>query len=206
MLNLQIAMIQLLLSLSLILFAQTAELSVTSPQTGQTLRGSVEITGNLNVPNFSSAELTFSYAASNPVDSSWFSIQTFSQPVQGPVLAVWDTSALTDGDYTLRLRVFFQDGTSQDILINDLKIRNDQPLPTITPTVTATATPPPFVPKPTSTRPPDAVSISFPSSTPMPVNPASVTLPAIYSTFGRGALAVLALFIFFSLILRLRKK
>ncbi|MBK8419669.1 MAG: hypothetical protein IPL17_12695 [Anaerolineales bacterium] len=53
---------------------------------------------------------------------------------------MWDTTLLTDGDYTLRLRVYFQDGASQDILIQDLKLRNDVPLPTETPTATATLT------------------------------------------------------------------
>ena len=206
MLNLPIVMFQYLLSFSLILFAQTAELSILSPQTGQILRGQVEITGNLDLPNFSSAELAFGYSASDPADrSAWFIIQTFPQPVKGSAIAVWDTSALTDGDYTLRLRVFFQDGTSQDILISDLKVRNDVPLPTATPTVTSTATPLITTPLPTSTRLPDATTLIFPSPVPLPANPASLTVPSLYSTFGRGALIVFVLFVIFSLLLRLRR-
>ena len=206
MLNLPIVMFQYLLSFSLILFAQTAELSILSPQTGQILRGQVEITGNLDLPNFSSAELAFGYSASDPADrSAWFIIQTFPQPVKGSAIAVWDTSALTDGDYTLRLRVFFQDGTSQDILISDLKVRNDVPLPTATPTATQTATPLITTPLPTSTRLPDATTLTFSSPVPLPANPASLTVPSLYSTFGRGALIVFVLFVIFSLLLRLRR-
>lgn len=206
MLNLPIVMFQYLLSFSLILFAQTAELSISSPQAGQILRGQVEITGNLDLPNYSSAELAFGYSASDPADrSAWFIIQTFPQPVKGSAIAVWDTSALTDGDYTLRLRVFFQDGTSQDILISDLKVRNDVPLPTNTPTATQTATPLITTPLPTSTRLPDATTLTFPSPVPLPVNPASLTVPSLYSTFGRGALIVFVLFVIFSLLLRLRR-
>ncbi|NOT06339.1 MAG: hypothetical protein HOP27_17240 [Anaerolineales bacterium] len=204
MLNLPIVMFQYLLSFSLILFAQTAELSISSPQTGQILRGQVEITGNLDIPNFSSAELAFGYSATNPA-SNWFTIQTFPQPVKGPAIAVWDTSRLTDGDYILRLRVFFQDGTSQDVLVSDLKIRNDVPLPTNTPTATPTATPLITTPLPTSTRLPDATTLTFPSPMPLPSNPASLTVPSLYSTFGRGALIVFVLFGIFSLLLRLRR-
>ena len=79
MLNLPIAMFNHLL-ISLVFFlAQTANISIASPQPGDILRGQVEIVGNMDVPNFASAELAFSYA-SNPADS-WFTIQTFSQPV-----------------------------------------------------------------------------------------------------------------------------
>ncbi len=206
MLNLPIVMFQYLLSFSLILFAQTAELSISSPQAGQILRGQVEIIGNLDLPNFSSAELAFGYSASDPADrSAWFIIQTFPQPVKGSAIAVWDTSALADGDYTLRLRVFFQDGTSQDILISGLKVRNDVPLPTDTPTATQTATPLITTPLPTSTRLPDATTLTFSSPVPLPANPASLTVPSLYSTFGRGALIVFVLFVIFSLLLRLRR-
>jgi hypothetical protein len=203
MLNLPIVMFQYLLAFSLIFFAQTTELSISSPQAGQTLRGQVAIIGNLDVPNFSSAELGFGFA-SNSTDN-WFSIQTFSQPIKDSTLMVWDTSALTDGDYTLRLRVFFQDGTSQDVLISNLKIRNDESLPTNTPTATATSTPLVIIPPPTSTRLSDATTLTYPSPIPLPTNPMSVAVPSLYSTFGRGALIALVLFVIFSLLLRLRR-
>ena len=213
MLNLPIAMFQSLLILALIFHAQTAELSIISPLPGDTLRGQVEIVGNLNVPNFASAELAFSYA-SNPADS-WFTIQTFPQPVADPTFAIWDTTTLTDGDYTLHLRVFFQDGSSQDVVIPDLKIRNDTPPPTaVLPTATATEEPfdmitinPQPLPSPSGAAAvePEIVLPSYPSPTPLPVNPASVTVPSIYSNFAQGSLAVFVLFTFFGLILRLRR-
>ncbi|MBK8419668.1 hypothetical protein [Candidatus Villigracilis saccharophilus] len=65
MLNLPIVMFHYLLAFSLIFFAQTAEPSILTPQTGQTLRGQVQIMGNLDVINFSSAELAFAYSASD---------------------------------------------------------------------------------------------------------------------------------------------
>ncbi|MDO9300509.1 MAG: hypothetical protein Q7T89_03960 [Anaerolineales bacterium] len=195
----------LLISL-VFLLAQTVDISIVSPQPGDILRGQVEVVGNMDVPNFASAELAFSYA-SNPADRfAWFAIQTFSQPVQNnPTLAVWDTTTLTDGDYVLHLRVFLQDGSTQDVVISDLKIRNDDPVPTDIPTATALYSQP-ANPLPASTELPVTVSPSFSSPTPLPANPASVTSSSIYSNFARGGLLVLVLFFMFGIFLKLRSK
>ena len=205
MLNLPIAMFHSIFTLALIFFAQTADISIISPLSGDTLRGQVDIIGNLNVPNFASAELAFSYA-SNPADS-WFVIQTFPQPPADSTIAIWDTTSLTDGDYVLHLRVFFQDGSSQDVVITDLKIRNDVPT-SAAPSSTATESFGSITINQTSTltlQPADTPLPTFASPTSLPANPASVTSFSIYSFFARGALIVLVLFAFFSLILRLRK-
>jgi hypothetical protein len=211
MLNLPIAMFNHLLFSLVFFIAQTADISITSPKTGDTLRGQVEIVGNMNVPNFASAELAFSYA-SNPADRfAWFTIQTFPQPVTNPTLATWDTTTVTDGDYVLHLRVFLQDGSTQDVVVSDLKIRNDLPPATVTPT--ATESPDSVTLNPISISSPVATADvqlatampTFPSLTPLPENPASVTSTSIYSNFARGGLITLVLFAFFSLILRLRK-
>jgi hypothetical protein len=193
----------LLISIAVFL-AQAANISIVSPQTGDILRGQVEIVGNMDVPNFASAELAFSYS-SNPADRfAWFTIQTFSQPVKEPVIAVWDTTAITDGDYALHLRILLQDGSSQDVVVSDLKVRNDVPLPTASPTATQPSLQ--FsTPLPAPTIQPVTALPTFPSPTSLPANPASVTSNSIYSNFARGALLALVLFAFFSLILRLRK-
>ncbi len=204
MLDSTVAMLKLFFAFLLFLI-QDAPAGISSPQTGDVIRGQAQIAGNMTVPNFASAELSFSYTASDSADN-WFGIQTFPQPVAGPALAVWDTTSLTDGDYNLRLRVTLQDGTFQDVVISDLKIRNDTPDPIeVIPTETAlpqfnAATSLPALNQSTATA-----VITFSSSTSLPANPASVTTLSIYSTFGRAALIVLILFAFFSLILRLRK-
>lgn len=202
MLDSPIAMFKHLISL-MVFLAQAAGISIVSPQPGDVLRGQVEIVGNMDIPNFSSAELAFSYASSPADRFAWFVIQTFSQPIKDPVIAVWDTTSLTDGDYTLHLRVFLQDGSSQDVVVSDLKIRNDAPLAVESPTATLLSNI--STPLPTATFPPEPTRQIFPSPTPLPVNPVSVTSPSIYSNFARGALITLVLFAFFSLILRLRK-
>jgi hypothetical protein len=206
MLNLPIAMFNHLL-ISLVFFlAQTADISIASPKSGDVLRGQVEVVGNMDVPNFASAELAFSYA-SNPADRfAWFVIQTFPQPVQNnPTLAVWDTTTLTDGDYVLHLRVLLQDGSTQDVAVSDLKIRNDDPVPIDISTATALYSQP-ANPLPASTELPVTVSPSFSSPTPLPANPASVTSASIYSNFAQGGLLVLVLFFMFGIFLKLRSK
>lgn len=197
-----VAMLKVILIL-LFLF-QDPPISISSPQAGDTLRGQVEIVGRMGALNFSSAELAFSYASDTA--DSWFIIQAYPQAETGSIIAVWDTIPITDGDYDLRLRVFLQDGSFQDVLISGLKVRNDLPGPTDD--IPAETVSPQFdaaTPMPAFTAPPDVPVITHPSSTPLPVNPASVTASSIYSIFGRGALVVLVLFAFFSLILRLRK-
>ena len=204
MLDSTVAMLKLFFAFLLFLI-QDSPAGISAPQSGDVIRGQVEIAGNMTVPNFASAEIAFKYAASDSADN-WFTIQTFPQPVADSALAVWDTTTLTDGDYDLRLHIFLIDGTFQDVTISDLKIRNDTPEPT---EIVLTETPLPQFNASTSipalNQSTSTAIITFPSSTPLPANPASVTTTSIYSTFSRGALIVLILFIFFSLILRLRK-
>src|ERR1044071_8059953 len=134
--------VRLLMSLKLQLFllfalltiaAQTTPpIAITSPTSGAFLRGSVTITGTATADNFLSAQLDFGYASDST--GSWFTLQTFSQPLQDSTLATWDTTSITDGDYILRLRVNLGDGTSQEVIV-PIRIQNDTPI--VTPTVTA---------------------------------------------------------------------
>jgi hypothetical protein len=206
MLNLPIAMLRLFLILAL--FFQDSPVVINAPRSGDTLRGLVEIQGRMDTPNFASAELAFTFdaSASDPA-AVWFPIQTFSQPVTNPTLAAWDTTAITDGSYTLRLRVFLQDGTFQEVLVSNLNVRNDEALST--PTRTPTEMTFNFQPLEQTPGAPVAMTvtpiISYPTSTPLPANPASLSPSAILTIFWQSALVILVLFAFFSLVLRLRK-
>lgn len=192
------------------------QIAITSPLPGATLQGQVTINGTIDVSNFTSAELAFAYASDST--GTWFLLQTFSQPVVDSTLTVWDTTSLTDGDYSLRLRVYLQDGTLQDVTVTDLHLRNTatQAPPTPTLTLTATSTPVSELPTLESTMPPEptlpaptalpaVVSSSNPTPTPLPANPAALTSALIFSNFGRGVLLVLILFAVFGMFFRLRK-
>ncbi len=211
MLNSTVAMINAILGVFLLFQFQEMPVAISSPQTGDTLRGQVEILGWMDIQRFASAELAFSYTASDPAEA-WFAIQTFSQPPADALLAVWDTTQLTDGDYNLRLRVISGDGSVRDVIVTDVRIRNYTPDPTATPTITptVTATLPSFsffnaTPISPSQGDPTPVLVVYSTATPFPNNPATLTSASILSTFGKAALFILGIFAFISLVLRIRK-
>jgi len=178
-------------------------MAITSPKADEILRGETTITGTMNVPGFASAQLDFSYA-SNPTDT-WFTIQTFSQPVSDSTLAVWDTTLITDGDYVLRLRVNAEDGTSQEVTV-PIKIGNDfmptpTPVPTATPEAVTVLVPTPFL----LAASPTPTEVPRPTPTALPENPASLEQSELLMSLGRGALVILGLFALAGLIIRVRR-
>lgn len=206
MLNLTIAMRAFLLFL--VLFLQDSQVILTAPQPGAEVRGLIEIQGKMDALDFSSAELafTYSFSASDPA-SGWFPIQTFSQPVTVPVIASWDTTAVTDGDYTLRLRVFLKDGSTLDALVEDVKIRNNEPLPTATqpPTLADFNFQPLDPAQGVVVEMTPTYKVVYSDATPLPDNPASLSTSSIYRIFWQSVLAALLLFALFSILLRIRK-
>lgn len=188
----------------LLIAARAAQpLEITSPAADELLRGQVTITGSLDVPSFTSAQLDFAYA-SNPTDT-WFSLQTFSGPVIDATLAVWDTTLITDGDYVLRLRVSFEDGTFQEVTV-PVQVGNDvQPTPTPAPTVTPEAlsagVPTPFL----LAASPTPTEVPRPTPTALPSNPVSLGREAIFASLRRGVLVILGLFVLAGLLIRLRR-
>jgi hypothetical protein len=188
----------------LMIAAQTAPpVAITSPAADEVLRGPVTVTGTLDVPSFASAQLEFAYA-SNPTDT-WFTIQTLSQPVVDSTLAVWDTTAITDGEYILRLRVSFEDGTFQEATV-PVKIGNDAiptstPAPTATPESVSVLVPTPFL----LAASPTPTDVPRPTPTALPANPASLEQDEIYASLKRGALVILGLFALAGIIIRIRR-
>ena len=205
-LNVRLMKLRLCLPFVLLLIAvqDAPPIAITSPLSGDILRGQITITGTMDVPNFLSARLDFS-DASNPTDT-WFTLQTFSQPTADSTLAAWDTTRITDGSYILRLRVTLTDDTFQEVTV-PIKIQNDVPFSTPTPELTSTPEsvtvqiPTPFLlaASPTPTTPPR------PTPTPLPINPASLGQNEIYASLGRGAIVILSLFVLSGIVLRLRR-
>lgn len=184
---------------------QTA-IRIASPASGETLSGLVNVMGTSAADGFASAELSFAYA-SDPT-STWFLIYQTASPVTDGLLAAWDTTLVTDGDYHLRLRVILQDGSILESLVTGLRIRNQQPTetpaPTSTPEPTATTE---FLPPPTSIPPtpqPAPTSTRLPTPTPLPPNPASLDDEQIYAFLFRAVLVTLLAFILIAIILRFR--
>lgn len=189
----------------LIIAAQNSSpVAITSPADGDVVAGDVTINGTTDILGFASSQVDFSYASD--VTGTWFTIGTSSQPEIDSPIATWDTSLITDGSYILRLRVNLEDGAFEEATIQ-IKVQNDSPILTPTPIVTSTpdqlvlqiSTPFLVAASPTPTLTPPPTPTSFPT------NAVSLNQTTIYTSFGRGALVILGLFLFAGLVLRFRR-
>jgi len=197
MLNLSVNFMKIrILSLLALLFIAAQDIpsiAIASPASGDVVHGEVTVIGTTDILGFVSSQVDFSY-------------ETSTQPAADSALAVWDTTLISDGDYVLRLRVFAEDGTLQEVTV-PVKVQNDTPIVTPTPMVTATPNkldvglPTPFLvaASPTPTQTPR------PTPTSLPTNAVSMDQNAIYTSLGRGALVIIGLFAFVGLILRIRR-
>jgi len=188
-----------------VLAKQAGQAVISTPSQGQVVQGSIVVMGTVSASEFSSYELSFAYE--DDPTGTWFVIASGSQPVFEGGLGSWDTTTLTDGDYSLRLRVFSLDGTDQEVMVTGLRVRNYTAVPTTTFTPTSTAivqfAPPTaqlIAPAPATATP------SLPTPTAFPPNPASLQESAIPGAFGRGAALALLLFLAFGLLLQLRRE
>ncbi len=170
---------------------------ISAPPAGSTLSGVVTISGSAPA----AWELAFTYR--DDPTGTWFPLAASSEPLTGGLLPAWDTTLITDGLYTLRLRISAAD-SFQDFLI-DIRIRNysatETPTPAGTPTPSATAS---ITPLPSAT--PTVTYTPAPPPAPLPANPAVLQTSEIGLQFGKGALAVAAVFAFFGLLLAISKK
>ena len=181
-----------------------AQLVISSPLEGQIVQGLVTVSGTVAVLGYADYELSFAYQDDST--QTWFSLASSSLPVFEGELGTWDTTTLTDGDYTLRLRVFLLDGSEQEVLVTGLRVRNYTAVPTSTFTPTATPVVRFAVPTAQLIAPAPATAVpSLPTPTPLPPNPVSLAGPAISNALGWGAILVLLLFLGFGLIMRLRR-
>ena len=196
------------LFLPFVLFLLAAQdsppVAITSPASGEILRGEITIIGSTDIPNFASAQLDFKYASDD--GDSWFPLAALSQPALDSPLYLWNTASITDGDYILRLRVNLTDGTFQEVTV-PITIQNDAPI--LTPTPAVTSTPASIgVQIPTAfllAASPTPTEVPRPTPTPLPPNPASLTQSTILTSLGRGAIVIIGLFIFSFILLRLRQ-
>jgi hypothetical protein len=180
--------------------------SIDAPVAGQAVQGSVIIRGNTGTDGFQSYEVDFSYE--DDPTHTWFLIQESNTPIQNGVLAIWDTTTITDGEYTLRLLITFTDGIQKEVLLNDLRVRNYSPIETNTPIPTS-----PYItlvpgipaasptPKVTTTR---TLTPQPLTPTPLPTNPAEITSSQMILTLGKGALYSVGIFALLGAYLGLR--
>ena len=175
---------------------------ISSPVAGQVLQGQVAIIGTTDIPNFASAEMDFGYPTDDT--NTKFLIQMMTEPISNNILANWDTTTISDGDYLLSMRVNLTDGTFQDVKVM-VKVRNytalPSPTPTVIPTEPALQIPTPILLIPTATP----TLVPLPTPTLLPANPVTTGENEIFAEFWRGGLIVLFLFFVFGVVLRLRR-
>jgi hypothetical protein len=165
-----------------------------APLPGAALQGSITISGFTDIPDFLSAEIAFSYTGSRP--ESWFLIQQNHAPTQNGALAIWDTTTIADGNYSLRLQVFLKDGKIIETTVSGLRVRNYTAVETSTPTSLSaqTATHPPVTPTPIPLT-------TTPRATPTPLrpNPAQVQPTNLDNSIGLGVGITVLIFILLAL-------
>lgn len=139
-LRLWIALLLLGLTAPTVHARQDASLAeITNPITGANLIGEVTVAGSASHPQFARYTVEFAFDP-NPTDT-WFPLSTGVQPVTDGVLAVWNTTGITPGQYMLRLQVFSTDGSAPPLetTVTGLVIPDPAASP---PTATAVVMPP----------------------------------------------------------------
>ncbi|GMV34504.1 MAG: hypothetical protein DCC59_05160 [Chloroflexi bacterium] len=81
---------------------------LTFPEPGAEIKGAIELTGTVNIPNFG----FYKYEVAPAGSDAWATIAAGREAVTDSSLGRWDTTALTPGDYQLRLVVIDNQGTS----------------------------------------------------------------------------------------------
>jgi hypothetical protein len=171
---------------------QSTRLVILSPLPGQAVQGKVAINGSTAVDGFQSYELAFAYSQ-DPTDT-WFLIQEGDSPINEGQIAQWDTSTITDGDYSLRLTVTLVDGRQLTTVVSGVRVRNYTPIETDTPAPTSTLAPG-AISTPNIT--PSLTATPLPATpTPLPTNPASLSMNQVISSWGKGALISLGVLVF----------
>lgn len=135
----------LILLLGLFLPLRQGENGFTSPAPGDTISGTVTVTGTAVHPEYLRYELAFRQLDVPGAD--WIVFAEGDQPVVNGTLAVWDTTVgraigapvFPDGRYQLRLRVVKTDYNYDEFFLTELVIQNDGPTPPPTPDEAALA-------------------------------------------------------------------
>ena len=79
---------------------------ITSPEPGQEIRSTINIIGTVDVENFG----FYKYEVSPAGAGAWATISAGRETVRNGELGLWDTTALTPGDYELSLTVVDNQG------------------------------------------------------------------------------------------------
>jgi hypothetical protein len=169
-------------------------MAITAPHENNILRGSVDINGSVQMPDFDHYIIQIGFG-NDPQD--WIQLFQATNPVQDARLATWDTLRFPDGAYTIRLEMADHAGHSFGGRVR--VVVSNFPAPTVTPvpptaTTFPTSSAPPTVvlPTPVATKPrptsiPPTATTVPPTATPIPptrtpIPPTATTAPPTATT------------------------
>jgi len=147
---------------------------ISSPTSNAVVQDTVEIIGSADHPSFQFYVVDIGPEPNT--NDQWSTIGTTHEaPVINGLLETWDTTLVSDGSYTIRLRVVRVDGNYGEFFAQQVVVSNTQPIPTDTPpsqeaqpaapTVTPTALPP------TPTIAIEQPVVDTPTPRPVPTSP-----------------------------------
>ena len=96
------------------------QLMLVEPKDGSEVSGIVTLIGTVNHQNFG----FYKYEVARPGDAIWLTIQAGRETKQESELGQWDTSALSPGEYLLRLVLTDNQGESLDPCIIKIYVNN----------------------------------------------------------------------------------
>ena len=164
---------------------------IVSPREGQALQGIEVIEGKIRGDGLKDGKISFRYAGEGA--ETWFFIADVEpsgeDSSQATFKVEWDTNAVTDGNYHLRVLGEYQGGTRIFEVVKNLRIRNQSPVETSTPVPEATNDPAvdAHTPTPASTLPP--------TLTPLPDNPVELKTGDLFRVLMSSGIVILALFL-----------
>jgi hypothetical protein len=91
---------------------------ISSPEGGQEVKGTVEISGTADIQDFG----FYKYEVSPLGAETWATISAGRERVTGGSLGQWDTTALSPGDYQLRLVVTDNQGRALPACVIQVRI------------------------------------------------------------------------------------
>jgi hypothetical protein len=159
--------------------AQELQGQISSPRDRAAVRGLVPIEGSANHPQFQKYEVHFGPEPNPGDDWSPLAGSPFTVPVVQGRLGLWDTTIITDGVYSLRLRLVRLDGNYDEYFVRGVQVLNTAPTETATPEPSPTPSEPTETPSPTPTVVIGVPTVSSPtpkpSGTPLPTVPPTAT-------------------------------
>jgi hypothetical protein len=176
-----LALLPLLLPLAIVR-AQAPQAELTSPLANTQIRGRVQVKGSATHPQFDFYKVEFG-PGENPSDDRMSIIGAIhKEQITNNLLETWDTTAIPDGTYTVRLRVVDKTGNYKEVWARRLSVANTMPADTPTPSApppTPTEGLPTVTPTMIPATPTIVVDQPFLAATPLPTPPPIATEQAV---------------------------